>query len=156
MNDNNLKRLNRKALLEILLEQAKRIEELEVELEKVNEELKSKNVMISNAGSLAEASLKLSDIFKAADDAVAIQMKNIEVIAQKEERKLKKELRELKKKRLDAIDAKCKKREMEADKHLMEVEKKIEKLNKSIPEVKDKDDKKAKKSTSGVKRKPRK
>ena len=80
MNDNSLRKLNRKALLEILLEQAKRIEELEVELEKVKKELSDKKVQIKNVGSLAEASLQLSEIFKAADEAVAIHMKNIDVV----------------------------------------------------------------------------
>ena len=98
MNDRNLKKLNRRQLLEILLDQTKRIEELEIELENTKEKLKDKNVKIKNVGSLAEASLILSDIFKAADEAIAIQMKNIENIAVEEEKRVKKELREYKKK----------------------------------------------------------
>ena len=40
--NNNLKKLNRKQLLEILLEQTKRIEELEVELQKTKDKLKAR------------------------------------------------------------------------------------------------------------------
>lgn len=39
-----LKKMSRKELLEILLEQAKRIEELENKIEKLNEKLESKKV----------------------------------------------------------------------------------------------------------------
>ena len=70
--NNNLKKLNRKQLLEILLEQTKRIEELEVELQKTKDKLKDKNVKINNVGSLAEASLILSDIFKSFQDKTII------------------------------------------------------------------------------------
>ena len=101
--NNNLKKLNRKQLLEILLEQTKRIEELEVELQKTKDKLKDKNVKINNVGSLAEASLILSDIFKAADEAIAIQIQNIENIAKEEEKRVKKELRQFKKKEKEKL-----------------------------------------------------
>lgn len=97
MDCKELRKLRRKDLLEILLEQTKRIEELELELEKTKEKLNDKKVLLSNVGSLAEASLKLSDIFKAADEAIAIQMKNIEEMAKNEEKRMKKELRQFKK-----------------------------------------------------------
>ncbi len=106
MNDLNLKHLNRKQLLEILLEQTKRIEELELELERTKEKLKDKNVKINNVGSLAEASLILSDIFKTADEAIAIQMQNIENMAKEEEKRVKKEMRQLKKKELEKLNKK--------------------------------------------------
>lgn len=144
MNDNSLRKLNRKALLEILLEQAKRIEELETELEKVKKELSDKKVQIKNVGSLAEASLQLSEIFKAADEAVAIHMKNIEEMAKNEEKRVKKELRELKKKKLSEVDKKLKRGQV------------IKKKEEVIPEVKEEKVVIEKKSTSTVKRKRRK
>lgn len=100
---NNLKKLNRKQLLEILLDQTKRIEELENELQNTKEKLKDKNVKINNVGTLAEASLILSDIFKAADEAIAIQMQNVEKVAKEEEKRVKKELREFKKKEKEKL-----------------------------------------------------
>ena len=103
MNDSNLKKLNRRQLLEILLEQTKRIEELENELEKTQVKLNDRTVKINSVGSLAEASLILSDIFKAADEAISIQMQNIEKIAKEEEKRVKKELREFKKKEKEKI-----------------------------------------------------
>ena len=63
MDNKELRKLSRKELFEILLEQTKRIEELEVKLDRANKELNERNVSISNVGSLAEASLVLSNIF---------------------------------------------------------------------------------------------
>ena len=68
VNDKELRKLKRKELLEIMLSQAKLIEELENELAKTKEELNNKNIMIKEAGSIAEASMKLSGIFEKAQE----------------------------------------------------------------------------------------
>ena len=68
MNDKELRKLKRKELLEIMLSQAKLIEELENELAKTKKELNNKNIMIKEAGSIAEASMKLSGIFEKAQE----------------------------------------------------------------------------------------
>ena len=122
--NNNLKKMNRKQLLEILLDQTKRIEELENELQNTKEKLKDKNVKINNVGTLAEASLILSDIFKAADEAIAIQMQNIEKMAKEEEKRVKKELREFKKKEKEKLIKKNMSK-VEEKKETKEVTKKV-------------------------------
>ena len=68
VNDKELRKLKRKELLEIMLSQAKLIEELENELAKTKEELNNKNIMIKEAGSIAEASMKLSGFFEKAQE----------------------------------------------------------------------------------------
>lgn len=68
VNDKELRKLKRKELLEIMLSQAKLIEELENELAKTKKELNNKNIMIKEAGSIAEASMKLSGIFEKAQE----------------------------------------------------------------------------------------
>lgn len=68
VNDKELRKLKRKELLEIMLSQAKLIEELENELAKTKEDLNNKNIMIKEAGSIAEASMKLSGIFEKAQE----------------------------------------------------------------------------------------
>ena len=78
MKNKNLRKLKRKDLLEIILEQTKRIECLEIELSKLKSEYEERKISISNFGSLAEASLELSGIFKAADEAVKIYIDNIQ------------------------------------------------------------------------------
>ena len=90
MDNKELRKLSRKELFEILLEQTKRIEELEVKLDRANKELNERNVSISNVGSLAEASLVLSNIFKSADEAASIYLENIKKLTEEESKKLKK------------------------------------------------------------------
>lgn len=125
MDNGALKKLSRLELLEILLEQTKRIEELEHQVEKLNEEILARKIEISQTGSLAEASLKLTEIFKEADEAATIYRNNIINQVKKEEKQLKKELRELKAKKLSDIEKACSKREEQAMKKLKEVEEKI-------------------------------
>lgn len=123
MNTKELRKLSRKDLLEILLEQTKRIEELEIELEKVKFELNERKVSLKNVGSLAEASLVLSDIFKAADETASIYIQNIQKLAADAEKNTKKELRALKKKKLEEIDKECLKRISNAEKEIKKMQK---------------------------------
>lgn len=98
MVDNELKKLKRKDLLIIILEQQNRIEKLEEELKNTNEKLNSRKIAFKELGTLAEASLQLSKIFEKADEAAKIYLENIELFGKKEERRIKKEHRDLKKK----------------------------------------------------------
>lgn len=77
MENVNLKKLSRKALLEILLDTTKRVEELEEELRKAKEELADREIKIKNAGSIAEAALELNHIFEAAQKAADDYLENI-------------------------------------------------------------------------------
>ncbi|MGN8632953.1 DNA repair protein [Blautia sp. HCP3S3_G3] len=76
----NLKKLSRAELLEMLIAEEKRIDQLEKELEEAREALKDRAIKIENAGSIAEAALKLSGIFEAAQAAVDQYVENIEQI----------------------------------------------------------------------------
>ncbi len=76
MNEKELRRLSRGDLLEILLNQTERIELLEKELAKTKKELANKKISISESGTLAEASLKVSDLFKKADESIEIFKSN--------------------------------------------------------------------------------
>lgn len=78
MTDKELRKLNRKELLEILLEQQKKIDALEAELKEKNEELESRRVKISNAGSIAEAAVSMTNLFEEAEKAVEIYLANIQ------------------------------------------------------------------------------
>ncbi len=130
MDNKMLKKLSRLELLEILLEQRKRIEDLEQQVEKLNDEVNSKKLSLSEVGTLAEASLKLTNIFKEADEAIAIYKSNIEEQTKKEANKVKKELRELKTTKLAEIDELCKKREEASSKRIKKVEEKNKKISK--------------------------
>ncbi|MBO4501514.1 MAG: DNA repair protein, partial [Clostridia bacterium] len=75
--EKQLKRLSRRELLELMLEQSKRIDALKEENERLREELDSKKIMIENSGSLAEAALRLSGVFEAAQKAADLYLENI-------------------------------------------------------------------------------
>lgn len=77
MTEKELRKLNRKQLLELLLKQTKRADDLEQQLEEYKEKLNDKNLAISECGSLAEACLKLNGIFEAAQNAADQYMQNI-------------------------------------------------------------------------------
>ena len=73
---NELKKLNRRELLELLIGEMRENDRREAEIARLNgkiEELEAKlenvHINIENSGSLAEASLKLDGVFTAADEA---------------------------------------------------------------------------------------
>ena len=86
-----IKKLKRIDLLEILLAQSKRIDELEEELAETKCQLLSKKIRIREIGTLAEASLQLNHIFEDADAAARQYLHNIRRLNRMAERKYQKE-----------------------------------------------------------------
>lgn len=77
MTDKELKKLTRMDLLELLHEQSKEIDRLQAEVSDLKAKLESKDIIISNAGSIAEAALKLNGIFEDAQAAAEQYLLNI-------------------------------------------------------------------------------
>ncbi len=77
MNEKQLRRLKKVELLEIMLAQGRRIDELEGQLALANQQLEDKRLKIEKAGSLAEASLQLTAIFEEAQRACDIYLTNL-------------------------------------------------------------------------------
>lgn len=69
MTDKELRRLNRRELLEILIMQTEENEKLRNQLEKAEKELQNKNIVLLQAGSIAQAALQLNGVFEAAEKA---------------------------------------------------------------------------------------
>lgn len=78
MNEKELRKISRKELLELLLEQANRIIDLEKELADAKAKLEDKKIMLNEAGNLAEASLKITDLFQKTMETCKIYSDNIE------------------------------------------------------------------------------
>lgn len=89
MTERELKRMSRTEVLELLLSQTNRIEELEAKLKEANEKIEDKQIRLEQAGSIAEASLQLSDIFNDAQVAADQYLENMKRM--EEETKLKSE-----------------------------------------------------------------
>lgn len=75
--EKKLKNMKRKDLLEILLLQNKKISNLEEELNKTKELLNERKIILSESGSIAEASLKLNKVFETAQKAADDYLKSI-------------------------------------------------------------------------------
>ena len=82
MTDKELRRLSRAELLEMLLAQTEENERLRERLEDAEKALEDRRIDIAKAGSLAEASLKLNDVFLAADQAARQYVETVRRLAQ--------------------------------------------------------------------------
>ncbi|MBQ6262537.1 MAG: hypothetical protein IJK58_03390 [Clostridia bacterium] len=78
MTEKELRRLSRKDLLEIMVEQAREIEELKLQNSKLADQLKEKRPEYSDIGSLADASVQISGVLKDAQAAADVYLTEIE------------------------------------------------------------------------------
>ena len=69
MTDKELRRLRREDLLQILIGQQRQIEELTQALEDSEKALQDRRIAIEESGSIAEAALRLNDVFAKAQEA---------------------------------------------------------------------------------------
>lgn len=77
MKEKELQKLKRIELYEILLAQSEEIDRLRDELEETKVKLQEKGIKIAEAGSLAEASLRLTKVFEEAQKAADLYLYNI-------------------------------------------------------------------------------
>lgn len=77
MTDKELKRLKRAELLQLLLTQSREIDRLRAELEDVQNKLNDKTIVLQSSGSIAEASLRVHNIFEDAQRAADQYLENV-------------------------------------------------------------------------------
>ncbi len=77
INAKDLKNLSRGDLLELLLAQTERVEELEQERTELKKQVETKDILIEKSGTLAEAALAINRVFQAADQAAAQYLSNV-------------------------------------------------------------------------------
>lgn len=75
----DLKKLSRKELLELFIAQSKVLEETEAELARAKDQLKHREFTVQDAGSIAEAALKLNGVFEAAQKAADQYVANVKL-----------------------------------------------------------------------------
>ena len=66
---NPLRKLSKLQLLELLAQQEKELQALRKELAEKNAALEDRRIQLENAGSIAEAALKINEVFEAAQKA---------------------------------------------------------------------------------------
>lgn len=77
MADKELRKLKRSELVDIIYQMKKNEQKLQEENAELKRRLGDREIKMENVGSLAEAALALSDVFKAADEAVALYVEEI-------------------------------------------------------------------------------
>ena len=75
--NDNLRKLRKAELLQIMLEQSDEIDRLRDRVEELEKELEDRRITIEKAGSIAEASLKLTRDFEEAQKAADLYLENI-------------------------------------------------------------------------------
>lgn len=81
MTDKELRRMSRSELLEMLIAQIEENEKLRQSLDEAKKALSNRQIVIEQAGTMAEAALKLNGVFEAADQAARQYLENIRRMA---------------------------------------------------------------------------
>lgn len=104
MTENELKKLSRKELLEIMIRQGRELQALQEKYADAQAVLEDRQIKIENAGSIAEASLQLNGVFEAAQEACAQYMENLSNLSQRQEEICEKRDRESRQKAAKLIE----------------------------------------------------
>ena len=86
MTDQQLKRMNRSKLLQMLLEIERENETLRARNEELEEKMRKRELQLAESGSIAEAALKLNGIFEAAQQAADQYVYNVQRRAAQQEK----------------------------------------------------------------------
>jgi cell division septum initiation protein DivIVA len=84
MTDKEFKRLTRSQLIDIIYQLQLKQEELTAENEKLTNALDDKRLRVDKAGNIAEAALEIHNVMKAAQDAAAHYLEEIQMKADQE------------------------------------------------------------------------
>ena len=134
MTEKELRKLTRKQLLELLLKQTERADSLEAELEEAKRKIQDRNLMQSEAGSIAAASLKLNGVFEAAEAAAAQYLENIAKLNEDSELAYEKAKAEAKEK-ADVLVKAAEKLCLEAEERAQKAQKRLEEIEERIREI---------------------
>lgn len=74
MTDRELKKLSRAQLLELLVDQSREIDRLQAALDAANERLSKREFQMEQCGSVAEASLAITEVFERAQEAADLYL----------------------------------------------------------------------------------
>ncbi|MBQ9328044.1 MAG: hypothetical protein IJ225_05865 [Solobacterium sp.] len=77
MDEKELRKLSRKDLLELLLDVTKENERLKKRIKAYEEALEDKTIRLEESGNIAEAALKLNEVFEAAQEAADQYVANV-------------------------------------------------------------------------------
>lgn len=77
MTDKELRRLSRMELIQLLIEQTEENERLQKELDEAMEKLNDRRLLLSNAGSIAEAAVQINGLMETAQRTADLYLENV-------------------------------------------------------------------------------
>lgn len=89
-----LKRLSRRELVDVIYQLKKNEQEMQEEIAALKKDVQDKRIRIAEAGSIAEATLSITDIFSAAQKTADIYLQEITVMKEDTERICEKKIEE--------------------------------------------------------------
>ena len=110
MTERELRRLSRADLLEMLIDQSVELQQVKSELAAARAELEKREIDIREAGSIAEAALRLNGVFEAAQAASEQYLQQVRLLSQEQEgicAQLEQESREKADRRLRETERSC-------------------------------------------------
>jgi len=116
MTEKELKRLSRADLLDLLIGQSRELQKTNKRLRAALAELENREIAIRNAGSIAEASLKLNGVFDAAQASCVQYVENIRRLNEQQDeilRRTEQECREKMARQLEESRQRCEAMEQE-------------------------------------------
>lgn len=87
MTSKELKRLSRKELLELLIEQQDLLVQVQAELKNAKAQLEKRDIILDQVGTMAEAALALNGVFEATDKAAKQYLDSIRQISESQTEK---------------------------------------------------------------------
>ena len=118
MTEKELKRLTRADLLEMLIAQSEELRQVKARLKTAEAALANRVIEIDNAGSIAEASLRLNGVFEAAQAACEQYTENIRLLSERSQlvcRRMEEESREQAERLLEQTRRRCEEMEAQAN-----------------------------------------
>ena len=90
MVSNELRKLNRRELIDIIYQMKKNEQQMQEQIAALQAELEEKRIRLSQAGSIAEAALAVTNVFSAAQEAADLYLQEISSMKEETERECKK------------------------------------------------------------------
>jgi len=84
-NDKDLRSLNRRELLEMLVIQTRRVEELEQSVRELQKKIDDKKIEVNKIGNIAEAAISVNEVFASAQRAADQYLENIDRLVKEKE-----------------------------------------------------------------------
>ena len=131
MTEKELKKLSRRQLLELLLEQTERADQLQAKLDEAERRLRDRTLTESEAGSIAEAALRLNGVFESAEAAAAQYIENVKKLSENQalfNERAEAESRKKAEALLSETEERCRAREAESEKRREEITEKLRQM----------------------------